>query len=99
RYAISTDFRDFAPFDEESKLFFLAEFKHRGRQSGFEDATKGFGVQIGPANDDTPYSTLRANKQAVLDPKAFAGWNDHVKRVELSLPLKPSSPAPFFRTD
>jgi hypothetical protein len=23
---------------------FLAEFKHRGRQSGFEDATKGFGV-------------------------------------------------------
>jgi hypothetical protein len=99
RYAISTDFRDFASFDEGSKLFFLVEFQHRGPPTGFEDAMKRFAIQIGPANDDSPYSTLRADKQAVLDPEAFASWNTYVKRAELSLPLKPSSAAPFSRTN
>lgn len=96
RYAISTDFRDFVPF-EGSKLFLLVEFLPRGSPPDFEGAMKRFGLQIGPANDDTPYSTLRADKQAVLDPETFGSWNTHVRRVELSLPLTPSSPQPFSR--
>jgi len=55
RYAISTEFRDFVPFDEGSKLFFLVEFTHGGPPTGFEGGMKeaGFEVQIGPADDDT----------------------------------------------
>jgi hypothetical protein len=99
RYAISTEFRDFAPFGEKSKLFFLVEFRYRGPPTDFETAMKPFAIQIGPANDDSPFSTLRADKEAVLDPAAFDSWNTHVKRVELSLPLSPTSTAPFSRTN
>jgi hypothetical protein len=99
RYAISTEFRDFVSFDEGSKLFFLVEFTHGGPPTGFEAGMKeaGFAVQVGPANDDTPFSTLRTEKQAVLDPRTFSSWNTYVKKVELSLPLTPSSTEPFTR--
>ena len=99
RYAISTEFRDFAPFGEKSKLFFLVEFRYRGPPTDFETAMKPYAIQIGPANDDSPFSTLRADKEAVLDPAAFDSWNTYVKRVELSLPLSPTSTAPFSRTN
>src|SRR5215468_5376003 len=92
RYAISTEFRDFAPFDKRSKLFLLVEFKRPDAQTTdpeaeFERAMESFHLQFGPANDDTRYVTIRADKSAVLSPNTIDSWNSYVDRVELSLPL------------
>ena len=105
RYAISTQFRDFVPFDEKSsKLFFLVEFipaSHDKPDPAGEFETKmkaaGFQIQFGPADDNTPYATLRADKPAVLSPRSFDSWNGYANRVELSLPLSPSFSAGFER--
>jgi hypothetical protein len=102
RYAISTEFRDFAPFDEGSKLFLLVEFKRPDAQTPdpegeFDRAMSSFQIQFGPANDDTRYVTIRTDKAAVLSPSTVNSWNSYVDRVELSLPLTPTTPAPFSK--
>jgi hypothetical protein len=93
RYAIATDFKHFKFFDDKTyKLYFLAEFKKFEGVGNFRKAMKdaGFPVQLGPANDKTPYATVHTGKAAVLDSSALKIWSDHVSRVELSLPLNPS---------
>jgi hypothetical protein len=105
RYAISTDFRDFAPFDEGSMLFFLVEFISATQDAksdpalDFENAMNaaGFQVQFGPADDNTRYTTLRTEKPAVLRPSSFDSWNTYVDRVELSLPSTPTLLKPFTK--
>jgi hypothetical protein len=104
RYAISTEFRDFAFFDEDSRLFFLVEFKQADSATSdpatdFEREMNAAGlkVQFGPADDETRYATLRTEKPAVLQSRAFDSWNKYVSRVELSLPLKPSLLAPLTK--
>jgi hypothetical protein len=96
RYAISTDFKDFEFFDEKSfKVFFLVEFKQAELATKFKEHMDkaGFIVEFGPANGkNTRYLTMRG-KREVLQPDAFGFWELFVSRVELSLPLKPSTPA------
>jgi hypothetical protein len=101
-YAISTNFRDFAPFDDGSLLFFLVEFKQPDAQTPdpegeFVKAMSGFQIQFGPADDNTRYVTIRTHKPAVFSSGALDSWNKYVDRVELSLPLTPSSPKPFTK--
>jgi hypothetical protein len=99
-YAISTDFRYFEFFDEKSKLFFLVEFKRAEGAKKFADemnsANALFSVVLVPANGHTRYATVRSEKAAVVDAvhgsNAFRIWQEHVSRVELSLPLKSSAP-------
>jgi len=96
-YAISTDFENFEFFDKgNSKLFFLVEFQPaEGAAEEFKREMKNarFAVDFGPVHDKTRYVTMRTGKSAVLDPLAFRIWDKYVSRVELSLPLKPSSAA------
>ncbi|WP_407147940.1 hypothetical protein [Bradyrhizobium sp. ORS 86] len=96
RYAISTHFRNFEFFDERKRhrLFFLAEFKQADLTTAFQrKMTKArFYVEFGPSVASTRYVTLRTETAAVLDPAAFSIWNEYVSRVELSLPVKPSTP-------
>jgi hypothetical protein len=105
RYAISTNFRDFEFFDSSSMLFFLVEFnKTEGAADHFEremnDPDRSYHpermAEVGPAHDKALYATVRG-KLGMLDPKAFSIWNKHVSRVELSLPVKPSSRVAPFR--
>ena len=94
RYAISTDFEDFKPFDN-SKLFFLVEFKQADLAAKFKEDmdNAGFTVEFGPANcTNTRYATVRG-KPEVIQKDAFRIWDLYVSRVELSLPLTPSAPA------
>jgi hypothetical protein len=106
RYAISTNFRNFKLFDEKLfALLLLVEF-HRAddgpefakRMARF-DAALGpeFGRDFGPHVGRTRYATMRASKRAVLDDDALSIWNDFVSRVELSLPVKPSSLPAFTK--
>ncbi len=105
RYAISTEFRDFE-FFEESRLFFLVEFKQAGAAGDFEHAMiapnppgqphPDRAVEVGPADEETRYVTVRG-KRAAVEPSAFYIWENFVSRVELSLPLKPSSPVVRFK--
>jgi hypothetical protein len=113
RYAISTHFESFEFFDERKnfRLFFLVEFKQTDPAStstqddpasNFQDAMKNVGVSVefGPAEDKTPYATMRTSTLAVLEPhivEKYYIWDKYVSRVELSLPVKPSPPpAEFF---
>lgn len=104
-YAISTDFETFEFFGEKKKshrLFLLAEFNKAGQEEKFagEMNKAGFSVVIGPADDNIRYATLHTSKEAVVEAVtgslAFGIWEKYVSRVELSLPLKPSSVA-FMR--
>jgi hypothetical protein len=96
RYAISTDFEYFEFFDgrKSFRLFFLAEFKQADFAPEFEREMRkaGFSVEFGPALDNIRYATLRTRTSAVLNPRAYPIWDRYVSRVELSLPLKPSTP-------
>lgn len=105
RYAISTDFRNFEFFDERVfSLYLLVELKQADQAQEFEkkiaafDAAFGpeFGSAFGPHIDPTRYATMRASKAAVLERSAFPIWDEYVSRVELSLPVKPST-FPSFR--
>ena len=87
-------------------LFLLVELKDAGRRlnsskNGQVRATFGpeFGPEFGPNVGHTRYVTMRASKEAVIDPDAFCIWNDHVSRVELSLPVKPSKPEAFEKKE
>ena len=106
RYAISTKFKNFDFFKEQHfKLFFLVEFKptepekqtdpteffkHEMEAAGVVD------VEFGPANG-TLYRTLRTSTSAVLKRAAKKIWDKHFRRVELSLPLRPSLVPPKFK--
>jgi hypothetical protein len=106
RYAISTDFRNFESFDEKTfSLFLLVELHEAKLAADFErkiarfDAAFGpeFGREFGPYVGHTRYVTMRASKAAVLEHSAFDIWNDYVDRVELSLPVKPSTLEAFAK--
>ena len=57
-----------------------------------------FGAEFGPDVGQTRYVTMRCRKAAVTDRVgAFRIWNEYVSRVELSLPVKPSSPKELHR--
>jgi len=108
RYAIdsdfenfSTDFEDFGKklrfFDEDRfRLFLLVELKHAELVGRFENAMgerDDFGTEFGPDVGETRYVTMRCRKAAVTDRLgAFSIWRLYALRVELSLPVMPSSP-------
>ncbi|WP_065751612.1 hypothetical protein [Bradyrhizobium paxllaeri] len=114
RYAISTNFEYFAFFDERAnfRLFLLAEFKKAGQQDEFVDrlnaalsdlypGSSSPSVDLGPADDNIPFATVRAPTTAVT-PVAPGGplfvlWEQYISRVELSLPLKLSVLPPFTK--
>lgn len=105
RYAISTDFRNFQfvdakrkSFDEKNfKLFLLIELKRAELVAEFEkkmtshEFDRDFGAEFGPNVGHTRYATLRCRKAAVTDSRALRLWREYVSRVELSLPVKPTS--------
>jgi hypothetical protein len=97
----STDFEDFGKkfrfFDEDRfRLPLLVELKDADLVRAFENAMgerEEFGTEFGPDVGDTPYATMRCRKAAVTDQHgAFRIWRQYVSRVELSLPVMPSSP-------
>jgi hypothetical protein len=108
RYAIDSDFKNFSTdFDDFGKrfLFFdenifrlplLVELKHAELVRDFEHAMgrpERFGAEFGPDVGKTRYVTMRCRKAALTDQStAFPIWNEFVSRVELSLPVMPSSP-------
>jgi hypothetical protein len=95
RYAIATEFRTFEPFgDTKTRLFFLGEFKQpatKAVKKAFVDEMLSLArvddIEYGPADEVTPYVTLRTKKNAVLVEHALAIWDRHFLRVALSLPL------------
>jgi hypothetical protein len=95
RYAISTEFSTFEPFgDTRTRLFFLGEFRQpatKAVKKAFVDEMLSLarvdGIEFGPADDETPYVTIRTKKNAVLVEAALAIWDKHFSRVALSLPL------------
>jgi hypothetical protein len=109
RYAIdsdfenfSTDFEDFGKkfrfFDEDRfRLLLLVELKKPEFVREFERAMSArdeFVTEFGPDVGNTRYATMRCRKAAVTDQHgAFPIWRKYVSRVELSLPVRPSSPA------
>jgi hypothetical protein len=108
RYAIDSDFENFSTdfenfgktfrfFDEKLfRLPLLVELKRAELVRAFEkamDARDEFGAEFGPDVGKTRYATMRCRKAAVTDQfGAFRIWTEYVSRVELSLPVKPSSP-------
>ncbi|XSC45303.1 hypothetical protein ACF1BQ_003760 [Bradyrhizobium sp. RDT10] len=108
RYAIdsdfenfSTDFEDFGKkfqfFDEDRfRLLLLVELKQPEFVDKFESAMGArdeFGTEFGPDVGNTRYVTMRCRKAAVTNQfGAFRIWREFVSRVELSLPVRPSSP-------
>jgi hypothetical protein len=101
RYAISTDFKNFAFFDSGALLFFLLEFRESGKpqQREFVDEIKSAGgvIDLGPSRG-TRFATAFAEKSAVSG-KALDVWDRYVVRVELSLPLKPTPGVSFAERD
>jgi hypothetical protein len=103
RYAISTKFTPFEPFDGKSRLFFLGEFKGlatKGVKQAFikDMATKACvdGIEFGPPDEKIRYVTLRTKKDAVLTPQALKVWDTYFSRVVLSLPLKSKAVGPLI---
>ena len=105
RYAISTDFSNFQFVDEKHKffdeknfkLFLFVELKQAELVAVFEQEmtdphyVSEFGAEFGPNVGHTRYATLRCRKAAVTDSHALRLWREYVSRVELSLPVKPTS--------
>jgi hypothetical protein len=104
RYAISTGFRNFVFFGRNfpsfgkkpHSLFFLVKFHEAGKAGDFARALQAIdphdpklAVEFGPEEDALRHVTMVAD-EAILEPRTFSAWNDHVSRVELSLPLKPT---------
>jgi hypothetical protein len=108
RYAIDSDFGNFSTdlenfgkkfrfFDEaQFRLLLLVEVKPDQSVQAFEQAMNArdaFGTEFGPDVGHTQYATLRCLKAAVTDQEhAYPIWRQYVSRVELSLPVKPSTP-------
>ncbi len=113
RYAIDSDFENFSTdfenfgktfrfFDEERfRLPLLVELKQAELVRAFEQAMGArdeFGAEFGPDVGKTRYATMRCRKAAVTDQYgAFRIWREYVSRVELSLPVRPSSPGRLNR--
>lgn len=82
--------------DTNFKLFLLAEFKKPGQADEFAEKMNNIlpepSVDLGPADDNTPYATMRTLTMAVTAAlhggAVFDLWEYYVSRVELSLPLK-----------
>jgi len=106
RYAIDSDFENFVTdlenfgktfriLDEEQfRLLLLIEVKPSESVQAFEQAMGAhvaFGTEFGPDVGNTQYATLRC-RSAAVQATSFPIWNYYVSRVELSLPVKPSSP-------
>jgi len=107
RYAISTRFEnfltDFERFGKELRFFnddilrlvLLVELKRADDVGAFEQAMGAqttFDTEFGPDVGKTRYATMRCRTAAVTDQdNAFRIWRDYVSRVELSLPVMPSS--------
>ena len=102
RYAISTGFENFRLLGERnSTLLLLLELNQADQATAFEtdmepfDAVFGaefdeaFGDAFKPPLHHTRYLTMRASKDAVVNPSTFPIWIKYVSRVELSLPVKP----------
>jgi hypothetical protein len=112
RYAISTSFTNFEFVDENGNseffdekkgftLFLIVEFKSVGQANNFVAAMNAalantVSIELGPADDNAPYATMRAPTLAVsaaVQPSAvFYAWEQYVSRVELSLPLRVAPP-------
>src|SRR5258705_12587210 len=108
RYAIDSDFKNFStdfedfgkkfPFFDEDRfrLPLLVELKHAELVREFEHAMgepEEFGAEFGPDVGKTRSVTMRCLKAAVTDPPgSFRIWQELVSRVELSLPVMPTSP-------
>jgi hypothetical protein len=102
-----TDFeKRFELDDDKFRLLLLVELDKSGQATEFTDKMRAlgheFGVEIGPDVGDvntTRYVTMRCRPKAVLDETAQRCiWDPLVSRVELSLPVQPSStPAMFPR--
>jgi hypothetical protein len=105
RYAISTGFRNFAllrrnvpSVDRKPHgLFFLVRFHEAGKAADFKrdmqaiDAKNSeFAVEYGPEEANARHVTMIA-EQAVLKSEAFKVWNQYVSKVELSLPISPTT--------
>ncbi|MGY8684285.1 hypothetical protein Q2941_41995 [Bradyrhizobium sp. UFLA05-153] len=106
RYAIATDFKYFESFDEKGfKLFLLVEFidvQHAEQFGGEMDNDNHPhappGIEFGPSDPASRFTTMRGFKAAV-GPSTFQSWIDHVLRVELSLPVKPTTAELVKRAD
>jgi hypothetical protein len=102
RYAIATEFKKFGSFDttRDFWLFLLAEFTQAAAAKLFKTRMAGLKhkhiIALGPANPESRFYTIRAGKNAVLDPDTFPLWNEYVSAVELSLPLTPSARSPML---
>ncbi|WP_194470335.1 hypothetical protein [Bradyrhizobium sp. CCBAU 51753] len=113
RYAIASDFKNFASFDEKTfRVFLLVEFRSLDRANAFKKAVADpkYAVEFSPVDRDSLYTTMRAHKSVVTDAfrdtskdarpdgnYLFDAWNDNVSRVELSLPLVPTDQRAFAR--
>jgi hypothetical protein len=111
RYAIDSDFGNFSTDlenfgktfrflgEDQFRLLLLIEVKQDERVQEFEEAMTAhgeFGTEFGPDVGNTQYATLRS-KRAAVGAASYSIWNKYVSRVELSLPVRPSSPAEFNR--
>ena len=108
RYAIDSDFENFSTdfeyfgkkfrfFEEDRfRLILVVELKQAELVRAFENAMgarEEFGAEFGPDVGETQYVTMRCRKAAVTNQfEAFSIWREFVSRVELSLPVMPSSP-------
>ena len=96
RYAIATGFRNFKFDDWDFRLSLLVEFSKAGSKEAFTAAIAEsepearLDIEFGPGIGHTRYATLRSRK-AVVAPHTFPFWNAFVSRVELSLPVRPST--------
>jgi hypothetical protein len=105
RYAISTDFTNFELFDEKRfALLLLIELHQADRAAEFAKMIAKWQAVLGPEFGDafphvepTRYITMRAGKAAVVDSDAWPIWTEFVSRVELSLPVKPTSVEEFLK--
>ncbi len=104
RYAISTDFNNFESFDDKSfKLFLLVEFIDDKAAAAFEREMDDArfddkpDIEFGPTDPHSRYATIRGRK-AAIGPPTFPSWNEHVSRVELSLPVRPRVAASIKRS-
>lgn len=101
RFAITTKFRPFRPFDGQLRLFLLGEFKEPAtkavKQAFIQEmgAAEVSGIEYGPADEKTRYVTLRTGQDAVQNEAALEVWDRFFTRVSLSLPLKASKIGPL----
>jgi hypothetical protein len=111
RYAIETEFRSFGFESRASlsdgrdfRLSLLIEFKQPGSETKFSaamverDSDGLFGIEFGPPVGSTRFATVRCRRAAVTARLTFPFWIEFVSRVELSLPVQPSTAALIRKT-